>query len=171
MEKKEIKINPGIAICICIICIIVILLIVIVAMRMSNEKSQDFKKERSEIQTSEHLGKKGNKITYKINNKSSNSSRCLERGYYIDTLNRPNAPYFYIISMGQQNTGGFSIKITDVKIDENNNVNVTVKEKEPKQGEVITTAFTCPTCELILSEEANSITIKDTNGNEYERKD
>lgn len=167
MEKKEIKISLETVIC---ICIIVILLIVIVAMRMSNEKSQNFNNERNEIQTSEEIGKKGNKITYKINNKSSNSSGYSERGYYVDTLNQPNAPYYYIISMGEQNTGGYSIKITDVKIDENNNVNVTVKEKEPKQGEVTTMGFTCPTCELELSEEPNSITIKDTNGNEYERK-
>ena len=112
MEKKEIKISLGTVIC---ICIIVILLIVIVAMIMSNEKSQNFNNERNEIQTSEEIGKKGNKITYKINNKSSNSSGCSERGYYVDTLNQPNAPYYYIISMGEQNTGGYSIKITDVK--------------------------------------------------------
>ena len=42
-----------------------------------------------------------------------------KRGYYIDTLNQRNAPYFYIICMGEKNTGGYSLKVKEVnKVDE-----------------------------------------------------
>ena len=35
-----------------------------------------------------------------------------KRGYYFDTLNQPDAPYFYIICMGEKNTGGYSFLTT-----------------------------------------------------------
>ena len=123
-----------------------------------------------ENQNSEESGKEDNKITYKINNNKSpyGSKKYSEKGYYVDTLNQANAPYYYIISMGEKGSGGYSIEITDVKIDEKNNVNVTVKENSPQEDDIVTMAFTYPTCTLELSKYPNSITIKDEKGNEYE---
>lgn len=91
-----------------------------------------------------------------------------KRGYYVDTLNQPNAPYYYIITMGEQDTGGFSISIIDVKIDNEKNVEVIVKENKPRPDDMVTLALTRPACCLELSESANSIKIKNTEGQEFE---
>lgn len=171
MEKKKIKISLGTAICIFIIVILLIVIITMYCKLRENNKELETNKEEKEINILGENDKKENvtnKLTYEIINKSSEYlDKYSERGYYIDTLNEPNAPYFYIISAGQKSSGGYSIKITDVDIDENNNVNVTVKESTPPMGTVTTMALTYPICELKLSGYPNSITIKDINGNEY----
>jgi len=87
-----------------------------------------------------------------------------KRGYYVDTLNQPNAPYYFIITMGEKNTGGYSIFITDIKIDKEKNVEVIVKETEPKPGSIVTMAFTYPACCLELNVPVNNIKIINTDG-------
>ena len=84
------------------------------------------------------------------------------RGYYIYTLNQTDSPYYYVIAMGEQSTGGYSISISDVKIDEENNVEVIVKETKPTG--TVTMAFTYPTCCLELKTLPNNIIIKNTEG-------
>lgn len=114
-------------------------------------------------------GKINNNITYKIHNDFKvESFDYSKRGYYIDTYKTPNAPWFFIISMGEQSTGGFSIEISKVEIDESNNVKITVKENKPQKGETVTMAFTTPTVCLELSKKPNSIEIIDTEGNTFE---
>lgn len=104
-------------------------------------------------------------LTYKINNEmGSNNSRYAERGVYYDTLNSPNAPSYYFIAMGKQNTGGYLIKIEKVEIDENENVKVNVSEIYPGPGTTVTMAFTYPVCCLELSKKPKSIEIKNTQG-------
>lgn len=107
-----------------------------------------------------------NKITYKINNKCSEHTGHYKKGYYI---NNTNGQCKYIIAMGACYSEGYSIKITNVKIDKNNNVTVTVQEKSPEWGQMEAQLITYPICELKLSGEPNSITVKDVNGNNYER--
>lgn len=91
-----------------------------------------------------------------------------QRGYYISTDNQPNAPYYYIIAMGEQPTGGYSISIIDVKIDNEKNVEVIVKENKPKLDDIVTQAFTYPVCCLKLDSFPNSIVIKNTEGEIFE---
>ncbi len=105
------------------------------------------------------------KISYEVhNNYKEGSFDYTKRGYYINTMKMPNAPWFYIISMGERNTGGYSINISDVKIDDSNNVKVIVKESGPAAGDMVTMAFTYPTVCLELNKKPNSIEITNTNG-------
>lgn len=114
-------------------------------------------------------GKINNNITYRIlNDYKEESFDYSKRGYYVDTYFEPNAPWFYIISMGSQSTGGFSIEISEVKIDKNGNVEVTVKENKPLENETVTMAFTTPTVCLKLSKKPNSIKIINTEGKIFE---
>ena len=91
-----------------------------------------------------------------------------KRGYYIDSLDEPNAPYYYIICMGEKNTGGYSLKIKEVNRD-NNKTEIIVEEIEPGKNETVTMAFTTPTVCLELSKKPNSIKIINTEGKIYEK--
>ena len=108
-------------------------------------------------------------IIYKIhNNYSQGRYDYSKRGYYVGSFNTPNAPWFYIITMGTQNSGGYSIEIVDLKIDSDRNVKVTVKETTPN-GEAVTMALIYPAVCLELSEYANSIEITNTNGEIFQK--
>jgi len=102
-------------------------------------------------------------VTYKIHD-NYNNYHFSRRGYYIDSEDKLNAPYYYIITMGERRTGGYSIFITDLKIDENNNVEVIVHETAPKPNDITTQAFTYPACCLELNTYPNNIVIKNTKG-------
>ena len=89
-----------------------------------------------------------------------------KRGYYIDTLNQIDAPYFYIICMGEKSTGGYSIKIKEVnKVGDT--TEVIVEEIEPKEGSIVTMAFTYPTVMIEFPEYQDNIVIKNTKGEEF----
>ncbi len=89
-----------------------------------------------------------------------------KRGYYIDTLDEPNAPYYYIICMGEKNTGGYSLKIKKVNRD-NNKTEIIVEEIEPGKNETVTMAFTTPTIVVEFPEYQENIVIKNTNNEEF----
>lgn len=89
-----------------------------------------------------------------------------KRGYYIDTLDEPNAPYYYIICMGEKNTGGYSLKIKEVNRD-NNKTEIIVEEIEPGKNETVTMAFTTPTVVVEFPEYQENIVIKNTNNEEF----
>jgi len=105
-----------------------------------------------------------NGITYNLKPEYTRGNNQRERGYYIDTLNQPNAPYWYIICSGERSTGGYSINISNIEIDEKQNCKVTVRETSPSAGEVVTQALTYPTCILELSKAPTSITIQNEQG-------
>lgn len=87
-------------------------------------------------------------------------------GYFIDTLNQPNAPYYYIIQAGEKPTGGYDINIVDLK-KENDKFVVTVKETSPNPGQIVTEAFTYPKC-CIRFNKSVDVQIKNTNGDIFE---
>ena len=89
-----------------------------------------------------------------------------KRGYYIDSLDEPNAPYYYIICMGEKNTGGYSLKIKEVNRD-NNKTEIIVEEIEPGKNETVTMAFTTPTIVVEFPEYQENIVIKNTNNEEF----
>ena len=82
-----------------------------------------------------------------------------KRGYYIDTLNQPNAPYLYIICMGKKNTGGYSLKVKEVNsID--GKTEIIVEEIIPDKGDMVTMAITNPTIIVEFSKyQENIITL------------
>ena len=109
-------------------------------------------------------------VDYKVYHGFSTQNYDLtKRGYYIETYNRVDAPYFYVICSGTRYTGGYSIEIVDLKIDEDLNVEVVVKEEEPCDDCTVTQALTYPYVVLKLSKPANSIDIKDIFENKFEK--
>ena len=89
-----------------------------------------------------------------------------KRGYYVSTQKRPDAPYIYIICMGEKNTGGYSLKVKEVnKVDDK--TEIIVEEIEPKKNETTTMAFTYPTIVVEFPQEQENIIIKNTEGKEF----
>ena len=104
---------------------------------------------------------------YKVNGEFSGKYLDFtKRGYYIDTLNEPNAPYFYIICMGEKNTGGYGLKIKEVNKNENK-TEIIVEEIVPGKDDVVTMAFTYPTIVVEFPKYQEDIVIKNTDGEEY----
>ena len=91
-----------------------------------------------------------------------------KRGYYIDTYNQTDNSYFYIICMGEKNTGGYSLKIKDVKKDDNH-TEVIVEELVPGKDAIVTMAFTYPTIVIEFTESQDNIVIKNTEGIEFDK--
>lgn len=83
-----------------------------------------------------------------------------ERGYFID---KSNGPYYYIICMGEQYTGGYSLKVKKVNLVDNN-TEVTVEEIAPKEGEMVTMALTSPKITIEFPKYQENIIIKNTKG-------
>ena len=89
-----------------------------------------------------------------------------KRGYYIDTWNQPDAPYFYIICMGRKDTGGYSLKIKEVnKI--GNTTEIIVEEISPSEDAIVTMALTSPTIVVEFPKYQENIVIKNTKGKEF----
>ena len=89
-----------------------------------------------------------------------------QRGYYIDTLNQPNAPYLYIICMGEKNTGGYSLIVKEVnKVNEN--TEIIVEEIAPAKDATVTLAFTSPTIIVEFPKYQENVVIKNTKGEEF----
>jgi hypothetical protein len=112
-------------------------------------------------------------LTYSIDNNynsyeddSYENHSYKERGVYIG-----DEPFSYIIAMGSRNSGGYSIKITEINIDENNNVEVIVEEREPSAGEGVTMAFTYPICKVVFNGKPSGISVKNTEGEEFDNID
>lgn len=120
-----------------------------------------------EDKKTEQPDKKDN-LNYEILSNCDNlgSYDYTKRGYYINTLKQPNSPYWYIITMGEKNTGGYSIKIKDVK-EENNKVVIIVEEQSPSEGAIVTQAFTYPKC-CIKFDSSVDVEIKNTKGKKFD---
>ncbi len=91
-----------------------------------------------------------------------------KRGYYVDTLNQSNAPYLYIICMGQKNTGGYSLKVKEVNtIDKK--TEIIVEEIIPNEGDTVTMEITNPNIIVEFSKYQENIVIKNTKGETFDR--
>ena len=108
-------------------------------------------------------------LTYEIdNNLYYYDSSYSQRGVYYDTLNTLDTSVFYTIAMGMRSTGGYAITVESVNIDENDNVEVIVKESSPSPEDIVTEALTYPICKLILTKAPKSIVFKNTVGEEFD---
>lgn len=108
-----------------------------------------------------------NGITYKINYESGYYCQSEERGYFVDTLNQPDAPYFYFIYSGPKSTGGYSIEVVDITIDEDGKAVITVKENDPAPDATVTEAITYPMVEVSFFPYPSEVKIFDVDGYEY----
>ena len=89
-----------------------------------------------------------------------------KRGYYIDTLNQPNAPYLYIICMGEKSTGGYSLKVKEVnKVDDK--TEIIVEEIVPDKDAIVTMAHTSPIIIVEFPKYQENIVIKNKKGEEF----
>lgn len=89
-------------------------------------------------------------------------------GFFIDTLEEPDAPYFFFITCGEKNTGGYGVVVTDITVDEDENMEITVCFTEPEPDAVVTMAFECPMTQVTVDRLPGSITIKTVDGIELE---
>ena len=118
------------------------------------------------IKVKENKDSEISNMNYVLHNDTSEyMSKYSKRGYYVDLPSESGESYYYTIAMGAKSSGGYSISITDVKINKKN-VKVTVKESETSDM-FVTQAFTYPICCLELSEYPNSIIIKNTHGERF----
>lgn len=123
----------------------------------------DLKDPNSSVQMA--AGKVTEPLTYKIyDDENGQSFDYSKRGYYVNTFKMPDSPWFYIISMGEKSSGGYSIKVNEVNIDKDNNVEVIVKETSPKSGETVTTVLTYPTVCIEFNKKPTTIKIVNTDG-------
>ncbi len=91
-----------------------------------------------------------------------------KRGYYIDSFKQLDSPYFYIICMGEKNTGGYSLKVKEVsKV--GNQTEIIVEEIVPDKGAIVTMAFTYPTIVVEFPKNQENIVIKNTEGKVFDK--
>jgi len=89
-----------------------------------------------------------------------------ERGYYIDSLDQPNSPFFVVICSGWRATGGYELNITNVDIQGDEFV-ITVTETAPGPTQMVTQAITYPYCVLELDRLPEDLKVVEANGNEF----
>jgi len=108
-------------------------------------------------------------LTYTIDNNMSDTYRMFsERGVFVDRFKMPDSPWIYSIAMGEQNTGGYFITIEKVNIDENNNLEITVKENKLAADDIVIQVITYPVCSLQINKEPNSVVVKNTEGEKFD---
>ena len=105
-------------------------------------------------------------VKYKISKNGNYNSQYKERGYYYK---EENDNLIITITMGEKNTGGYSIDIKKVKIKENS-ATIYVNEKYPNPGEGVTMAFTYPSVEIKFNKILDNIeVINYETGEEFDR--
>lgn len=87
------------------------------------------------------------------------------RGYYINTLNEPDAPYYITICSGMHSTGGYSIEFVSLEL-KGDTVTITVKEIAPDINGTVTEAFTYPSCQISIKPFNKKLVVKNTEGEE-----
>ena len=92
------------------------------------------------------------------------------RGYYIDSLDEPNAPFFIVICSGERNTGGYGIQIADLEMDGETLV-ITVDETDPDPMSMVTQAITYPYCVLEIDSLPDDFRVVTTEGEELHPSD
>ena len=57
------------------------------------------------------------------------------RGYYIDTVNDVNPPYWYLITVGKKPNGCYGMKVDNIRANSNNiNITISTTEADPYQA-------------------------------------
>ena len=108
-------------------------------------------------------GRVGN-MEFKI---SKDGGRLLkQRGYFVDSLDQPDAPYFIFIGSGEKSNGGYDIKVTDIGLQDGELV-IICEETSPAPGDIVTEALTYPCCLVTLDHMPSKMRVVNTNGVEF----
>ena len=91
-----------------------------------------------------------------------------KRGYFIDTLDQPNSPYFIFICSGEKSTGGYDVRVVDIATDASGKWLITVEETSPAADAMVTEAFTYPCCVIEVNKVPDEIQIVSTTGAEFD---
>lgn len=105
-----------------------------------------------------------------VNNEFSGDMKKEERGFYIDSLNQPNSPYYIYITAGERRTGGYSLSVKDIEIDNDKTLRFIIEESKPEADQMVTMALTYPTLCIEMEEYPYTIEVVDIDGNAYEYK-
>ena len=63
--------------------------------------------------------------------------------------------YYVFIKMGSKSTGGYDIKVEEIKTYDNSNATIYVRTSEPKSFDTVTDAFTYPYVVIWFNEKPN----------------
>ena len=100
-------------------------------------------------------------LVNKYNISANHYSGITSRGYYIE---EKNGKYYLTISMGQKNTGGYSLFIKSVT-KKDKILEIVVGERSPKLTDTVTQALTTPAIYMEL--ETDNIKVINDQGMEY----
>lgn len=101
------------------------------------------------------ISKNNRKYEILINTNDYNN-KYKKRGYSFAIENNT---IVYTIAMGEKPNGGYSIKITNIKIEENDDVEIFVEERSPDLSSSITQALTYPIVQIKFFINPNKIKI------------
>lgn len=86
---------------------------------------------------------------------------------YGDFKDKDDNKVVYYIKMGTFNTGGYSIDVTSIDIDDSNNVVVNVIKSYPDRNGIVTQAFTSPTCRVVFSDKPTTYKVLNSDGSTH----
>lgn len=101
---------------------------------------------------------------YSITKNTDYFQKSETAGYYIDTLDQPNAPYFVFITSGKKSKGGYGVEVTGIDLDEADNMTITVQFINPASKEAATKGTTYPVTMVSLDRLPSDITVETTDG-------
>ncbi|MBR2294824.1 MAG: hypothetical protein IJ869_03585 [Clostridiales bacterium] len=87
------------------------------------------------------------------------------RGYYIDTLDQPDSPYFIVVSAGIPEREGGELTITDLGMQDSTLV-IVVEEKEATGAK--TDELDCPCAVLEVDHMPSDLVVVSTTGEQFE---
>ena len=103
-------------------------------------------------------------IHYSVTENASYFRKSKTAGYYIDTLDEPNAPYFVFITSGEKKTSGYNVVVTGIDVDANSDVKITVQFTEPESKANVTKGKTYPVTQVTLDQMPGDVTVELTDG-------
>ena len=104
-------------------------------------------------------------ITYGKEDIGEYNSKYSQKGYYIEK-DKDSNKYFITVSMGTKSSGGYNLEIVKVKTTAED-VEIYVKETEPKEGEAQTMALTYPASRVIVDKLPEDIIVQSLVDNSY----
>ena len=87
----------------------------------------------------------------------------INRGFYIDSLEEPDAPCYFILCSGQKSTGGYGIRIIDLGMN-GDRLYIVAEETSPADDAMVTQAIDYPYCVLELDRMPESYEVINTAG-------
>lgn len=103
---------------------------------------------------------------YEISDGDYYNSECRQRGYLIEK-NSDGYSYLTICS-GEKSTGGYSISIKSIDINEAGEMTVIIREESPSVSDIVTEVINYPNCILSIKQLPQKIRLEDESGNKYE---